>query len=362
LKTSHSVLYGDAAERLAGMASSSVDLLVTSPPYPMIEMWDETFAGRDPRVGERLARGDGEGAFELMHRSLDPVWREAHRLLRPGGIACINVGDATRRVGGSFRVFPNHARILTACLGQGYEALPEILWRKESNKPTKFMGSGMLPGAAYVTQEHEYILVLRKGGKRGPGTAARRLARQRSAFFWEERNLWFSDIWEGLRGERQRIGRGGVRGRSASFPFELPYRLISMFSAQGDLVLDPFLGTGTTTVAALAAARGSVGVELDRRLGDLIEERVLGAAGAANSFNEGRVSDHRAFVEEMGRRGRPLKYFNRTYGLPVMTGQEVLLRVPLLERVDRTGEGAFRARYRPTRERTGGGLRGPPSY
>jgi DNA modification methylase len=346
LKTSHSILYGDAAERLAGMASSSVDLLVTSPPYPMIEMWDETFAGRDPRIGERLSRGDGDGAFELMHRSLDPVWREAHRLLRPGGIACINVGDATRRVGDSFRVFPNHARILTACLGQGYEVLPEILWRKESNKPTKFMGSGMLPGAAYVTQEHEYILILRKAGKRGAPTPARRLARQKSAFFWEERNLWFSDIWEGLHGERQRIGRESVRGRSASFPFELPYRLISMFSAQRDLVLDPFLGTGTTTVAAVAAGRRSVGVELDSRFKGILDKRVMAAAAASNAFNDRRISNHLAFVQKVREDGRELKHTNLHYGFPVMTGQEARLRIPTLESVERKGDGHFEVRYR----------------
>ena len=148
------------------MTPSTVDLVVTSPPYPMIGMWDETFSHQSAPIGDRLREGDGDAAFELMHGELDPVWSEAHRLLRPGGIACINVGDATRTIGGSFRVFPNHARVLTACLGLGFEVLPEIIWRKESNKPTKFMGSGMLPGAAYVTQEHEYILVLRKRGER----------------------------------------------------------------------------------------------------------------------------------------------------------------------------------------------------
>jgi len=345
-KTSHRILCGDAGSVMEGMSASSVDLVVTSPPYPMIEMWDETFSQQSGGVGERVRGGDGEGAFELMHRGLDRVWSEVYRLLHPGGIACINVGDATRKIGGSFRVFPNHARVLTSCLGLGFEVLPEIIWRKQSNKPTKFMGSGMLPGAAYVTQEHEYILILRKGQRRPPGTPSQRLARRRSAFFWEERNLWFSDVWEGLQGDRQRLGADGARGRSAAFPFELGYRLVSMFSVQNGLVLDPFLGTGTTTVAAVAAGRDSVGIELDRRLRGLVEERVMGAVGLSNAFNERRISNHRAFVEKMRSEGRELRYVNEHYGFPVMTGQETLMRIPLLKRVERRSDGRFVVHYR----------------
>jgi DNA modification methylase len=346
LKTSHAVLFGDAGHRLAEMPPSTVDLVVTSPPYPMIEMWDETFSHQSAPIGERLREGDGDAAFELMHRELDPVWKEVHRLLRSGGIACINIGDATRTIGGSFRVFPNHARVLMACLGLGFEVLPEILWRKESNKPTKFMGSGMLPGAAYVTQEHEYILLLRKEGKRPLGSPARRLARRRSAFFWEERNAWFSDIWEGLQGDRQPLRVKGARDRSASFPFELAYRLISMFSVQNDLVVDPFLGTGTTVVAAMAAGRDSVGIELDPRFKRHVEDRVMGAVTASNSFNQRRVSDHLAFVKKMWDDGRELKHTNTHYGFPVMTGQEEWARIPVLKRVEMKAQGLFEARYR----------------
>ena len=346
MKTSHAVLFGDARQKLAEMSPSTVDLVVTSPPYPMIGMWDETFSRQSPPIGERIRVGDGDAAFELMHRELDPVWSEAHRLLRPGGIACINIGDATRTIGGSFRVFPNHARVLMACLGLGFEVLPEILWRKESNKPTKFMGSGMLPGAAYVTQEHEYILVLRKGGKRPSGSPARRLARQRSAFFWEERNAWFSDIWEGLQGDRQPLRVKGARNRSASYPFELAYRLISMFSAQNELVVDPFLGTGTTSVAAMAAGRDSVGIELDSRFRSHVEERMMGAVAASNSFNQRRISDHLAFVKKMRKEGRELKHTNQYYGFPVMTGQEERARIPVLKGVGMKADGRFETRYR----------------
>ncbi len=243
-------------------------------------------------------------------------------------------------------MFPNHARVLTACLGLGFEVLPEILWRKESNKPTKFMGSGMLPGAAYVTQEHEYVLILRKRGRRPPTTPSQRLVRQKSAFFWEERNAWFSDMWENLQGERQRLGPEDARGRKASFPFEFPYRLISMFSIQGELVLDPFLGTGTTMIAAMASGRDSVGIELDPRLGELLDRRVMAAVESSNSFNARRVSDHRVFVERMGREGRALGHFNKRYRFRVMTRQETLVSIPFLEFVERKGGGLFEVRYR----------------
>lgn len=346
MKTSHRVVFGDAKRRLAEMPSSSVDLVVTSPPYPMIEMWDETFTRQNERVGDCIRKRDGDGAFEQMHRELDPVWTEMHRLLRPGGIACVNVGDATRKIGDSFRVFPNHARILSFCMGLGFEVLPEILWRKESNKPTKFMGSGMLPGAAYVTQEHEYILIFRKAGRRPPGSSKLRLGRQRSAFFWEERNLWFSDVWEDLQGDRQSLESRNARRRSAAFPFELPYRLISMFSVQKELVLDPFLGTGTTTLAAMASARNSVGVELDSDLDDVLQARLMGAVEASNSFNEERISRHREFIERMNARGRELKYENRHYGFPVMTSQETLIQIPVLNGVRRKGSAVLEVEYR----------------
>jgi DNA modification methylase len=345
LKTSHRVIFGDAESALARLRASTVDLVVTSPPYPMIQMWDGTFAQLNGLVGERIRRGDGEGAFELMHSQLDAVWRQVHRVLRPGGISCINVGDATRKIGGSFRVFPNHARILMSCMALGFEVLPEILWRKESNKPTKFMGSGMLPGAAYVTQEHEYILILRKRGRRA-NDGRRRLARRTSAFFWEERNVWFSDVWEDLRGDRQRMGVGTGRGRSAAFPFELAYRLVSMFSAQGDVVLDPFLGTGTTTLAAMASGRSSVGIELDARLGPLLEERLEGAVGMSNAFNEERLSAHARFVGRAKKEGRELRHANPVYSVPVMTGQETLIRVPVLKEMKRKGDGLYHVSYR----------------
>ncbi len=109
---------------------------------------------------------DGNMAFELMHKELDKVWKEVYRFSRSGGIACINIGDATRKVNSSFKLYPNHARILQHCTNLGFHILPAILWRKQANAPNKFMGSGMLPVGAHVTLEHEHILILRKDDKK----------------------------------------------------------------------------------------------------------------------------------------------------------------------------------------------------
>ncbi|MEK6848243.1 MAG: DNA methyltransferase [Nanoarchaeota archaeon] len=165
MKTTHKILYQDA-RNMTNIDSNTVDLIVTSPPYPMIEMWDEIFSKQNPEIKEGLKKKNGETAFELMHKELDKVWNEVYRILKVGGIACINIGDATRSLNGKFQIYPNHTRIMNHCLGIGFHALPSILWIKETNSPNKFMGSGTLPVGAYVTLEHEHILLLRKNDKR----------------------------------------------------------------------------------------------------------------------------------------------------------------------------------------------------
>ena len=156
-------------------------------------------------------------------------------------------------------------RILTRCLSLGFDILPAVLWRKQTNAPNKFMGSGMLPAGAYVTLEHEFILIMRKGSKRRVESPREKRVRRESAFFWEERNRWFSDVWD-FKGTRQALGHPDLRERSAAFPFELPFRLINMYSMRGDTVLDPFVGTGTTVLAAMAGGRHSIGVDIDETL------------------------------------------------------------------------------------------------
>ena len=359
-KTSHRVFFASAT-RMAAVPAQSAHLVVTSPPYPMIAMWDEIFARQAPGVGTALARQDGWQAFEEMHRVLDPVWDEVVRILVPGGLACINIGDATRSLGGIFRLYPNHARILDALQRRGLSVLPAILWRKQTNAPNKFMGSGMLPAGAYVTLEHEYILILRKGPPRRFTSAAEKQVRRESAFFWEERNSWFSDVWLDLKGVRQKLSNGESRLRSGAFPLELAYRLVSMYSAQGDTVVDPFAGTGTTLLAAMAAARHSIGYELNPEFAALIGVQAAEIPETANALIAQRLAAHEAFVREYSARKGPPKHTSRYYGFAVVTRQEIELQLHPLTAMEAPAENFFVVHYGAPPQKTVGPAAGPAS-
>jgi DNA modification methylase len=219
-----------------------------------------------------------------------------------------------------------------------------ILWRKQTNSPNKFLGSGMLPAGAYVTLEHEYILIFRKGAKRKFEAGPEIENRRRSALFWEERNRWFSDLWD-FKGVRQSLSHSGERQRSAAFPFELAYRLIHMYSVRGDQVLDPFLGTGTTMFAAMAACRNSIGVEIDAGLAALVDQECGRVPLLARQRVSRRLEEHRAFLDEYQAAGGNTKHRNRNYGIAVVTGQETDLVLDCLQSVSRESDGQYRARY-----------------
>ncbi len=316
---------------MAEVQSSSVDLVVTSPPYPMIKMWDDLFSQQSPSIEAELINGNGSKTFELMHAILDPVWTEVYRVLKGGGFACINIGDATRTINGSFGLYPNHMRILQKALELGFSALPCILWRKQTNAPNKFMGSGMLPAGAYVTLEHEYILIFRKGPRRKFKQPKAQKRRRESAIFWEERNRWYSDVWLDVKGTPQNLGHQDARLRSAAYPFELAYRLINMYSAKGDIVLDPFLGTGTTAAAAMASTRNSIGYEIDSDLAKVIGGIKDVIVDASKQLIRQRLSRHMEFVVQRLTTKGPFKHHNQPYGFPVMTAQEraILFNDPL---------------------------------
>ena len=344
MKTTHKILFKNA-NNMSDIQDQSVDLMVTSPPYPMIEMWDDIFSQQNPTIGKALNRENGKIAFELMHRELDKVWKEVYRVIRDGGFACINIGDATRKIGQEFKLYPNHSRIMQHCLKLGFSPLPEILWRKQTNAPNKFMGSGMLPAGAYVTLEHEFILVLRKGNKRKFTSTKEKLRRQESAFFWEERNLWFSDVWEDLKGTKQNNIDKKVRARSGAYPFELAYRIINMFSLRKDTVLDPFLGTGTTTVASMATGRDSIGIEIDSKLKKHITSRFEGIIDFSNQLIENRILSHLEFVRERTKFKGSLGYLSNCYGFPVMTRQEIEISFDELKKINNRGN-IFEVEYR----------------
>jgi len=278
--TKHTIIFGDS-RKMEEIEDESVHLIVTSPPYPMIKIWDDLFGRLNPEVNkafEKLGNIDDKKKkeklvkkiYQLMHKTLEPVWREIYRVLIPGGIACINIGDATRKLNGNFRLFPNHAKIIEHFEDVGFITLPYILWKKPTNKPNAFLGSGFLPPNAYVTLDVEYILIFRKGEPRK--FKPKDPLRYASRYTKSERDKWFSQIWDDIKGERQTHPQ--VERRTAAYPEEIPRRLIRMFSVIGDTVLDPFLGTGTTTKVAIELQRNSIGYEIDKSLRPLIEEKI----------------------------------------------------------------------------------------
>ncbi len=283
-KTDHRVIIGDS-RRMEEVEDKSVHLVITSPPYPMIKMWDEIFRKLDERIDRSWSRLEVETdakmrekyvkrIYELMHENLAKVWREVYRVLVDGGIACINIGDATRSLNGQFRLFANHSKVIEYCEKIGFTTLPYILWKKPTTKPKykgkgAFLGSGFLPPNAYVTLDCEFILIFRKGGLRK--FKPKDEMRHASKYTKEERDSWFTQVWD-VVGVKQSIP--DIERRVAAFPEEIPYRLIRMFSVIGDTVLDPFLGTGTTTKVAMSLNRNSIGYEIDEGLIEVIKEKV----------------------------------------------------------------------------------------
>jgi modification methylase len=310
----------------------------------MIEMWDNIFASQNNEIRTALDNNDGQLAFRLMHEELNKTWDEIHRVVIPGGIVCINIGDATRSINKNFQLFSSHAVIINYFNSIGFQSLPQILWRKPTNAPNKFMGSGMLPPSAYVTLEHEHILIFRKNLKREFGKKTEKEIRRESAFFWEERNVWFSDIWE-IKGASQNMGSESSRQRSGAFPFELAYRLINMFSIKGDFILDPFVGTGTTTLAAMVSCRNSMGVEIDPNFVQIINNRIDEVVDFGNKYIKKRFKAHSTYISNRIEKKGPTKYINEVINEPVMTRQELKLEISMLDKIVKRNNTEFEALY-----------------
>ena len=278
--TQHKIIIGNS-QQMPELPDGSVQLMVTSPPYPMIKMWDSLFAETDPKIARLWQKLETNGEeetvrqiYDAMHENLAKVWAETYRVLVDGGIACINIGDATRTINGKFQLFPNHSRITEVCEKIGFTTLPYILWKKPTTKPKykgkgAFLGSGFLPPNAYVTLDCEFVLIFRKGNLRKFQPHDKE--RYESVFTKAQRDEWFSQIWA-LKGTRQTSSE--MERRTAAYPEEIAERLIRMFSVKGELVLDPFLGSGTTTKIAMQNERNSIGYERDANLLPLITKKI----------------------------------------------------------------------------------------
>jgi DNA modification methylase len=250
--------HGDARE-LDWIPDESVHLVVTSPPYWTLK--------RYPDHERQLGHVE---EYERFHDELDKVWEHCFRVLVPGGRVVCVVGDVclSRRRFGRHVVMPLHSDIVVRARRLGFDNLNPIIWYKIANanyeveNGSSFLGKPYEPNAI-IKNDIEFILMLRKpGGYRQPTTEQRDSSRLSK----EEYNEWFQQIWN-LPGE-------STREHPAPYPEKLAYRLVRMFSFTGDTVLDPFMGTGTTLLAALRCDRNAIGVELEKSYIKIAQRRL----------------------------------------------------------------------------------------
>lgn len=250
VSTSHQLLLGDARD-MSAIPSGSVHLIVTSPPYWTLKEYNDS-EGQLGHIEE----------YEVFLGELDKVWRECLRVLAPGGRLVCVVGDvclSRRKNKGRHMVIPLHSAISERARKIGFDNLAPIIWHKIANAVFEangngagFLGKPYEPNAV-IKNDIEYVLMLRKpGGYRSVDIDVRLL----SLIPADRHRVWFQQIWTG-------IGGASTREHPAPYPLELASRLVQMFSFVGDTVLDPFLGTGTTSIAAAEAGRNSVGIEID---------------------------------------------------------------------------------------------------
>lgn len=249
LPTHHSLYRRDARE--LALPPGSVHLVLTSPPYWTLKKYHD-----------HPAQLGSVEDYEAFLTDLDAVWRSCHQALVPGGRLICVVGDvclSRRKNHGEHMVMPLHASIQEHCRAIGFRNLAPIIWYKIANAVYEaagngggFLGKPYEPNAV-IKNDVEFILMQRKpGGYRSPDLTTRVL----SLIPADKHKLWFQQIWSGVTG-------ASTRHHPAPYPLELAERLVRMFSFVGDTVLDPFMGTATTNVAAARWGRNSIGVEVD---------------------------------------------------------------------------------------------------
>ncbi len=255
--THHKIIFGDSQHMLE-LDDNSVHFAVTSPPYWCIKDYEHP----------------GQIGFEQSYAdylaALRRVLSETHRVLCPGCRFALNIGDQYLRATehGRYHVQPIPADISVIGREIGFDFMGQIIWKKIST--TKTSGGGALMGSIYyprdgqVTYEHEYIILFRKLGKSGPPSKE---ARELSKMEKSERLTWFRGVWDDIHPVR-------MDKHIAMFPLELPRRLIKMYSFWGETILDPFLGSGTTSAAAALMGRNSVGYEINADFEEVIADKI----------------------------------------------------------------------------------------
>lgn len=256
MRTSHRIIFGDA-RRMSLVGDKSAHVIITSPPYWQL---------KDYGVGGQIGFHD---TYEEYINNLNLVWRECHCVLHDGCRLCINIGDQFARsvYYGRYKIIPIRTEIIRFCETVGFDFMGSIIWQKVTTCNTTggatVMGSFPYPRNGIVKIDYEFILLFRKHGKPPKIDLS---AKRRSELSTEDWNLYFNGHWN-FPGEKQ-------SRHLAMFPEELPRRLIRMFSFVGETVLDPFLGSGTTSLAAMNLGRNSIGYEVNREYRDLVSRKL----------------------------------------------------------------------------------------
>lgn len=230
-----------SSEKMDELPDNSVHLMVTSPPYNAGKEYDEDLTLRE--------------YLDFLKR----IWKEVHRVLVPSGRACINIANLGRRP-----YIPLHAFIAQDMLDIGFLMRGEIIWNKASSaSPSTAWGSWLSAANPTLRDVHEYILIFSKAAftRENPG-------RRRSTISREEFLEFTKSIWTFPAEPAHKIGH------PAPFPVELPYRLIQLYTYEGEIVLDPFMGSGQTAIAALKAGRHYVGYDTNEEYVKLAEMRI----------------------------------------------------------------------------------------
>jgi site-specific DNA-methyltransferase (adenine-specific) len=258
LKPKTSIILGDS-RNMKELKDESVHLIVTSPPYWQL---------KDYGIGSQIGFND---SYEDYINNLNLVWKECYRVLHNGCRLCINIGDQFARsvYYGRYKIIPIREEIIRFCETIGFDYMGAIIWQKVTTCNTTggatIMGSFPYPRNGIIKLDYEFILIFKKLGD--PPKVSREI-KEKSKLTTEEWNEYFYGHWN-FPGERQ-------DKHLAMFPEELPKRLIKMFSFVGDTVLDPFLGSGTTCLAAKNLNRNSIGYEINKDFLSAIKEKIKG--------------------------------------------------------------------------------------
>lgn len=254
--TTHTVINSDC-RNMKDLQDESIQLIVTSPPY-----WNIKDYGTENQIGFH-------DSYEKYIDDLNLVWSECNRVLSNGCRLCINIGDQFTRTSeyGRYKVISIKTDIIHYCESIGLDFMGTIIWQKQTNMSTTggacIMGSYPYPRNGIVKIDYEYILLFKKLGE---ASAIDKEIKEQSKLTNEEWNKYFTGHWY-FTGEKQ-------REHKAMFPLELPTRLIKMFSYVGETILDPFLGSGTTMLAASNLERNSTGYELNPEYIGIIKRKV----------------------------------------------------------------------------------------